>query len=82
MSFLLWPLDQLHEQNNEIIKDTGGATHLLNREEESALLRWELCGSKIVNMISKFEEKVNPTPSTEEFKYKKHLEDTQAFRQM
>ena len=33
-------LEQLHEQNKETIKGVGGATRLINREEESALLRW------------------------------------------
>ena len=76
-------LDQHHEQNNEIIKGVGGATHLLNREGESAgnLLRWELCGSETVNMTTSFDESINLTPSTEEFKYKNHHEDTPAFRQ-
>ena len=73
-------LDQLHEQNNEIVKGVGRATRLLNREE-SALLRWELCGSEIVNMISSFEESIDPTLPTEEFKSKNHHEDTPAFRQ-
>ena len=57
------------------------ATRLLNREGESALLLWELCGSEIVNMITSFDESINPTPSTEEFKYKNNHKDTPAFRQ-
>ena len=79
--FSTMALEQLHEQNNEIIKGVGMATRLLHREEESALLHWELCGSEIVNMIRSFEESINPTPSTEEFGYKNHHEDTAAFRQ-
>ena len=69
--FSTMALEQLHEQNNEIIKGVGMATRLLHREEESALLHWELWGSEIVNMIRSFEESINPTPSTEEFRYKK-----------
>ena len=38
-------LDQVHEQNDTIIKGTGGASHLLNRPDESPLLRWEFCSS-------------------------------------
>ena len=34
-------LDQIHEQNNDLIKGVGGATHLINREDDSALLRWQ-----------------------------------------
>ena len=80
--FSTMALDQLNEQSNEIIKGSGVATRLLNSEEESALRRWELCGSEIVDMISSFEESINPTPSIEELKYKKHHENTPAFRQM
>ena len=32
-------------------------------------------------MISSFEDSMDPTPCTEELKYKKHHEDTPAFRQ-
>ena len=75
-------LEQLHEQNNEIIKGAAVVTRLLNREEESALLRWEVCGTEIVDMIGSFEESINPNPSAEEFQYKKHHENILAFRQM
>ena len=36
--------DQVHEQNNEVIKGTSGAMLLLNRQDESGLEHWELCG--------------------------------------
>ena len=68
-------LDQLHEQNNEVIKGVGGATRLLNREEESTLLRWEFCGSEIFNMISGFKDSIHPNPSAKEFKYKNNHQD-------
>ena len=74
-------LDQLHEQNNEIIKGVGWTTRLLKRKEESALLHWELCGNEIINMIKSFEESIDSTPSKEEFKYKKHHEDPSTFWQ-
>ena len=32
-------LDQVHEQNNKIIKGVGGATSLLNTQDESVLIR-------------------------------------------
>ena len=35
-------LDQVHEENNAVIKESGGATDLLNKVDESALLRWEM----------------------------------------
>ena len=31
-------LDQIHEQNNRVIKGSGGASALLNKEDDSALL--------------------------------------------
>ena len=34
--------DQLHEQNNEVIKSFGGATPFLNRDDQSGLERWGL----------------------------------------
>ena len=38
------------------LKGVGDATHLINRSDESALIRWELCGSKLVRLISDFED--------------------------
>ena len=43
-------VDQLHEQNNEIIKGTGGATHLLKRADPSGLVRWETCGMEVIRL--------------------------------
>ena len=40
-------LDHVHEQNNKKIKGASGATHLINRQNDSALIRWELCGPEI-----------------------------------
>ena len=34
-SFLRMSLDQLHEKNNKIIKERGGATSLLNTQDQS-----------------------------------------------
>ena len=39
--------DQVHEQNNKIIKGSGGATSLLNKSDASALIRWEAGGPDI-----------------------------------
>ena len=43
--------DQLHEQNNEKIKAVGGAVHFVNREDESGLIKWELCGPELVSIV-------------------------------
>ena len=31
----------LHEQNNKYLKGVSGATHSVNRQENSALIRWD-----------------------------------------
>ena len=49
-------LDQVHEQNNRTIKSCGGAIDLVNKVEESALIRWETCGPQVAWIINKFEE--------------------------
>ena len=43
--------DQLHEQNNEKIKRSGGAVHLVNYGDDSGLLKWELCGPELARMV-------------------------------
>ena len=49
-------LGQLHEQNNKYIKSVSGATSFNNRQDDSALVRWELCGPELCRIIEKFEE--------------------------
>jgi hypothetical protein len=70
--------DQLHEQNNEKIKGAGGAVHLVNREDESGLLKWELCGPELVRMVGEFEQ-FTPTGDTSS-EPKKHHEDNLSYQ--
>ena len=49
-------LDQIHEQNNKLIKGCGGASDLLNKLDDSALIRWETCSSEIARVILEFED--------------------------
>ena len=51
-------LDQLHEQNNSIIKGCGGATDLVNKIDDSALVRWETCGPDIARLLLEFENTI------------------------
>ena len=51
-------LDQVHEQNNKIIKGQGGASGLLNLEDESALIRWETCGPDVGRILCQSEEEM------------------------
>ena len=45
-------LDQVHKQNNKYLKSVSGATSLINRQDESALLQWELCGPKLCRILT------------------------------
>ena len=65
--------DQVHEQNNEVIKGTSGATHLLNRPGTSGLERWELCGHEISRIITEFESDMT-------YIMEKHNGDSQSFQ--
>ena len=56
-------LDQVHEQNNKDIKGVGGAVNLVNRADESSLIRWELCGHEVATLISDFENDVQKNES-------------------
>ena len=71
-------LDQLHEQNNKYIKSVSGATSLINRQDESALVRWELCGPELCRMIQDFEG--NDVISPDESPQQKHHEDNPTFK--
>ena len=75
-------LDQVHEQNNAVLKSVAGVTHILNRQDESALLRWELCSQDLAQYLKDFEDACSQTnvsichQSTTEH----HHEDTVAFK--
>jgi len=47
------PLDQVHEQNNELIKGDGGALGLTMKP--SALLRWMVSGPELARLVKEFE---------------------------
>ena len=48
-------LDQVHEQNNAVLKGKGGVTDLFNRTDESGLIRWEVCGPELARIVSDLE---------------------------
>ena len=48
-------LDQIYEQNNKLIKGCGGASDLLNKGKDSALIRWETCSPEFDPIIVEFE---------------------------
>ena len=65
-------LDQVHEQKNKYIKSVSGATSLVNRQEDSALVRWELCGPELFRLLEEFETVQCDEPA-------KHHENTKTF---
>ena len=73
-------LDQVHEQNNAVIKGSGGATDLLNKVDESALLRWEVCNPEFPRLLLEFEDAMSCNVQEDSLKSEKHHEDNQNFR--
>ena len=72
-------MDQVHEQNNKIIKGVGAASSILNTKDESGLIRWETCGSEVVRIVSEFEDSLyNQDASSNAAKYH---ENKEKFRQ-
>ena len=49
-------LDQIHEWNNKLIKGCGGASGLLNKVEDSSLIRWQTCSPEITCVILEFKD--------------------------
>ena len=75
--FPLMGIDQAHEQNNRVIKGMGGATSVLNKDDESGLAWWEPCLLELVMIINEYES----TPKVElDFEPLKHHEDNEDFQ--
>ena len=70
-------LDQIHEQNNRVIKSCAGAVDLVNKVDESALIRWETCDHDIARIINEFKESV--TDDYYNHNSQKHHEDNDRF---
>ena len=49
-------VDQIHEQNNAVLKSVAGVKHILNRQDESAIPRWELCSHDLAEYLKDFED--------------------------
>ena len=74
--FSCMALDQLHEQNNKYIKGVSGGTSLINWQDDSALVRWELWRPELRRIIEEF---VEVESSTTHEKKQKHHEDSPTF---
>ena len=64
--------DQIHEQNNKLIKGCGGASDLLNKADDSALICWETCSPKIARVILEFEDCLDRNEILAELSTKHH----------
>ena len=69
-------LDQVHGQNNAVIKGCGGATDLVNKVDDSALIRWEKCGPDIARLILEFENSMESDPQPGVARAKHHEDNT------
>ena len=49
-------LDQIHEQNNKLIKGCGGASDLRSKVDDSALILWETFSPEIARVIFRFKD--------------------------
>ena len=50
------PVDQAHEQNNKIVKDSGGAVGLT--ENPSAFRHWMVAGPEQARVLKEFEDQL------------------------
>ena len=75
-AFSRMALDQVHEQNNKYVKSVSGATSLVNRQDESALVRWELCGPELWRSLHGYEKECGDHDE----KVAKHNEDNKTFQ--
>ena len=69
-------LDQIHEQNNAIMKGMGGVSSSLNKVDESSIARWGLCIHKLASIVNESEE----TYSGSNHESQCHHEDSAAFQ--
>ena len=73
-------LDQVHEQNNKVIKGQGAAASVLNSQNDSALILWETCGPEVARIVSEFEELIDNYCSSERSSGTKYHEVNENFR--
>ena len=71
-------LDEIHEQNNVVMKGVSGATSSLNKVDESSLARWGLCIHGLASVVSEYEFEENDMNSPHEAQ--RHHEDSVAFQ--
>ena len=75
-------LDQVHEQNSRTIKSCSGATDLVNKVDESALIRWKTCGPDVARLLCEFEQSMKHNISPTGLGFERHHEDSPSFREI
>ena len=71
-SFSCIPIDQAHEQNNAIVKGSGGAVGLT--ENPTAFQRWMVSGLEFACLLSEFQDEYLPETDSRDGKPLKHHE--------
>ncbi|KAK3889182.1 hypothetical protein Pcinc_006754 [Petrolisthes cinctipes] len=74
--FSAMPFDQAHEQENKIVKSSGGIVGLT--ENPVALRRWVLSGPEISRLLKQFEEEYHPDDDPESLEEFHHHEQDPA----
>ena len=72
-------INQVHDHNNKVIKNLGGANQLLNYTEDSSLITWQISGPEVVQIVSKLGETIKSKHSINTDKSLKQQEDKSAF---
>ena len=73
-------MDQIHERNNKLRKECGEARDLLDKLDDSVLIRCETCSPEIARVILEFENCLDRNEIVVELR-KKHHEDSLSFHQ-
>ena len=69
--FSAMAIDQCHEQNNAVIKDSGGAVGLMTNP--GALKRWMVAGPEVVSTVNEFEALQTCNQITDHRHHEQHL---------
>ena len=72
--------DEINERNNKLVKGCRGGNDLLNKAEDSALIRWETCSPEIARVILGFKDCLHRNEIYSESS-NKHHEDSLCFHQ-
>ena len=66
-AFSCMPLDQGHEQNNEVVKGSGGVVGIT--ENPTAFRRWMMAGPEQARLLKEFERSLDISTDNEEFNW-------------